>query len=120
MSGKPVKPPATKNRSAAVGFVTQALAYTVGAASIRPLANDVENNERCMGVGNDCTSAQLLPQGATCVAELGPAGIRQPFLDLQFPRRAVPQQRPARTPTATYVVHFFPANFELHLYNVGK
>jgi hypothetical protein len=25
MSGKPVKPPATKNRPAAVGFVTQAL-----------------------------------------------------------------------------------------------
>jgi hypothetical protein len=26
MSGKPVKPPATKNRPAAVGFVTQAKA----------------------------------------------------------------------------------------------
>jgi hypothetical protein len=106
MSGKPVKPPATKNRPVAVGFVTQALAYTVGAASIQPLASDVEKNKRCMGVGKDCTGAQLLSQGATCVAELGPTGMRQPFLDLQFPRRAAPQQRPARTQTATYMVHF--------------
>jgi hypothetical protein len=72
------------------------------------------------GVGNYHTGAQLLLYSATRVAELGPAGMRLHFLNLQFPHWAAPQWWPACTPVATYVAHFFQANFELHLYNVEK
>jgi hypothetical protein len=51
---------------------------------------------------NDCTGAQL------------------PLHDLQFQCRAAPQQRPVCTQTATYMAHFFQANFELHPYDVEK
>jgi hypothetical protein len=62
----------------------------------------VENSGSRLGIGNDRTGAQL------------------PSHDLQFPCRAAPQWRPGYTQTATYVAHFFQANFELHLYGVEK
>jgi hypothetical protein len=51
---------------------------------------------------------------------LGLAGMRLPFFDLKFPRRAAPQRQPACTSTAIYVAHFFQANFELQTYDVEK
>jgi hypothetical protein len=55
-----------------------------------------------LGLGNDRTGAQLPPH------------------DLQFSCLAAPPRRPVCTQTATYVVHFFQANFELHPYDVEK
>jgi hypothetical protein len=63
----------------------------------------IEKSASCPGVGNDCTGAHLPLRGVTCVAELGSAGMRLPFFDLQFPRQAMPQLQPTCTPTATYV-----------------
>jgi hypothetical protein len=62
----------------------------------------VEKSGSRQGVGNDRTGAQL------------------PLHDLQFPYRAAPQRRSVCNQTATYVVHFFLANFELHPYVVEK
>jgi hypothetical protein len=50
----------------------------------------------------------------------GRTGAQLPQHDLQFPCRAAPQRRPVCTQTATYVAHFFQADFELHLYDVEK
>jgi hypothetical protein len=91
-----------------------AAASILGAASICALASDR------LGFGNDRTGKQLPPHGAICVAELGLASMRLPIFALQFPRRAAPQRRPTCIPTATYMAHFFQANFELHLYDVGE
>jgi hypothetical protein len=62
----------------------------------------VEKSGSCPGVGNDSTGAQLPPH------------------DLQFPCRDAPQRRLVCTQTSAYVVHFFQANFEVHLYDVEK
>jgi hypothetical protein len=68
----------------------------------------VEKSGSHPGVGNDRNGAQLLPHGATCVAEL----------ETTFFGLAVPT--PGCTTTATYVASFFQANFELHQYDVEK
>jgi hypothetical protein len=62
----------------------------------------VEKSGSRPGVVNDRTGAQLPPH------------------DLQFPCRAAPQQQPVCTQSATYMAHFFQANFELHPYEVEK
>jgi hypothetical protein len=62
----------------------------------------VEKSGSRPGVGNRRTGAQL------------------PLHDLQFPCRAEPQRWPGFTQKATYVAHFFQANFELHPYDAEK
>jgi hypothetical protein len=62
----------------------------------------VEKSGSRPGVGNDRSGAQLSPH------------------DLHFPCRAAPQRRAIYTQTATFVAHFFQANFELHPYDVEK
>jgi hypothetical protein len=62
----------------------------------------VEKSGSRPGIGNDRTGTQLPPH------------------DLQLPCPAAPQRRRACTQTATYVAHFFQADFELHPYDVEK
>jgi hypothetical protein len=62
----------------------------------------VEKSRSRPGVGNDRNDAQLS------------------LHDLQFPCPAASQRWPACTQTATYVAHFFQADFELHPYDVEK
>jgi hypothetical protein len=53
-------------------------------------------------------------------AEDDRTGAQLPLHDMQFPCRGAPQRRLICTQTATYVVHFFQAYFELHPYDVEK
>jgi hypothetical protein len=108
-------------RSEVVTCGDRAAAYIVGAVSIRAPAGDLWEKREPFG-------RRKWPYWCTTAAAkrnlYGRTGTHRyktvPFFDLQFPRRAVPQRRPACTPTVTYVAHFLQANFELHTYDVGE
>jgi hypothetical protein len=98
-----------------------AAAYTVVAVSIRAPAGDrweMREQPGCRKWPYWRTIAAAY--SATSVAELGPTGMRPPFFDLQLKLRAAPQWWPACIQSATYVEHFFQANFELSPYDVKK
>jgi hypothetical protein len=80
----------------------RAAAHIVGAASIQAPASDHKEKRDPFG-------HRKWPYWRTTATELGPAGMKLPFSDLQFPRQAAPQEQPACTLTATYVAHFFPS-----------
>jgi hypothetical protein len=65
------------------------------------------------GVGNDHTDAQLLPHGATCVAELGLAGRDYHFSTCSF-------HGGLHHNGDICSAFLLSLDFELHLYDVGK
>jgi hypothetical protein len=91
----------------------RAAVHIVGTASIRAPASDRWEKWDSFG-------RRKWPYWRTTAAKLGPAGMRLPFFDLQFLRRAAPQGQPACTLTATYVAHFFPSWFWTAPVRCGK